>query len=80
MPLTVEINEAEAHLSDLLAKVEAGEEVIIARGDEPIVKLVRIDKRASRRAAIAALRAERSRAKPVTTEEILAWRHEGHRY
>jgi antitoxin (DNA-binding transcriptional repressor) of toxin-antitoxin stability system len=80
MPITVKIGEAKTHLSDLLAKVEAGEEVIIARGDNPIARLTRIDGSAQRRAAIEALKAERARAKPVTTEELLAWRHEGHRF
>ncbi|MGO9673690.1 MAG: type II toxin-antitoxin system Phd/YefM family antitoxin [Methylocella sp.] len=80
MSITVKVGEAKTHLSDLLARVEAGEEVIIARGNEPIAKLTRIDSRAQRRAAIEALKAERAKAQPVTTEEILAWRHEGHRY
>jgi prevent-host-death family protein len=80
MSITVKIGEAKTHLYDLLARVEAGEEVIIARGNEPIAKLTRIDSRARRRAAIEALKAERAKAQPVTTEEILAWRHEGHQY
>lgn len=31
---------AEAHLTDLVARAEAGEEVILARGDTPAVRLV----------------------------------------
>jgi prevent-host-death family protein len=80
MPITVKIGDAKTHLSELLAKVEAGEEVIIARGNAPIAKLTRIDDSARRRAAIDALKAERARGKPVTLAELLAWRHEGHRY
>jgi prevent-host-death family protein len=37
---TVTIHEAKTHLSRLIAQVLAGEEVIIARGKEPVVKLV----------------------------------------
>lgn len=37
---TVTIHEAKTHLSRLLARVEAGEEVIIARGTQEIAKLV----------------------------------------
>jgi prevent-host-death family protein len=37
---TVTIHTAEAQLSLLLARVEAGEEIIIARGTDPIAKLV----------------------------------------
>ena len=40
MSITVKVGEAKTHLSDLLAKVEAGEEVIIARGNELIAKTV----------------------------------------
>ena len=82
MTLTVKIGEAKTRLSELIARVEAGEEVIIARGREPVARLAPLD--AERRArvgqAIADIRALRARAKPVTVEEILAWKHEGHRY
>jgi antitoxin (DNA-binding transcriptional repressor) of toxin-antitoxin stability system len=37
---TVTIQTAESKLSLLLALVEAGEEIIIARGEDPIAKLV----------------------------------------
>ena len=40
MPATVKVAEAKARLSELLAKVEAGEEFVIARGHEPIARLV----------------------------------------
>ncbi len=36
----VSIHEAKTHLSRLLARVEAGEEIIIARGKTEIAKLV----------------------------------------
>jgi len=78
--ITVKIAEAKTHLSKLLAKVEAGEEVVIARGNAPIARLSRIRKDKDVSAVIEEIRAARARAKPVTTEEILAWRHEGHRF
>jgi len=37
---TVTIHTAKTTLSQLLARVEAGEEIILARGSEPIAKLV----------------------------------------
>ncbi|MES0029320.1 type II toxin-antitoxin system prevent-host-death family antitoxin [Mesorhizobium sp. M0040] len=79
MTITVKVGEAKTHLSELLAKVEAGEEVNISRGNDPIAKLSRIHKDNRLDALIDEVRAARARAKPVTTEEILAWRHEGHR-
>jgi len=44
----VNIHHAKTHLSKLLQRVAAGEEIVIARGGEPIAKLVPI-KRARRR-------------------------------
>lgn len=86
MTETVKVSDAKTHLSELLARVEAGEEFVIARGNEPVARLVPLDERAQRRAAFEDLVAWRDRArasgrlKPVTLEEILAWRHEGHKY
>lgn len=37
---TVKIHEAKTQFSKLLAEVEAGEEIIVQRGDVPIAKLV----------------------------------------
>lgn len=38
--IQVNIHEAKTHLSRLIAKVIAGEEIIIAKGNKPVVKLV----------------------------------------
>lgn len=46
---TVNVHEAKTHLSRLLAQVEAGEEIIIARGGKPVARLVRADADATRR-------------------------------
>jgi prevent-host-death family protein len=37
---TVNIHEAKTHLSKLLARVEAGEELIIARAGQPVARLI----------------------------------------
>lgn len=42
MAVTVKVAEAKTHLSELLAEVEAGEEVIISRGNKPVARLSRI--------------------------------------
>jgi len=42
--VTVNIHEAKTHLSRLLGRVAAGEEVVIARAGEPVAKLVPIQK------------------------------------
>lgn len=38
--IQVNIHEAKTHLSKLITKVIAGEEIIIAKGKNPVVKLV----------------------------------------
>lgn len=82
MSITVNIGEAKTRLSELIAKVEAGEEVVIARGNEPVARLAPLDEQARRRAVMEEILATRDsgKIKPVSREEILAWRHEGHKY
>jgi prevent-host-death family protein len=46
---TVNIHEAKTHFSKLLARVKAGEEIIIAHAGEPIAKLVPIEQRLRQR-------------------------------
>lgn len=77
MSVTVKVAEAKAHLSELLARVEAGEEIIISRGNNPIAVLSRIRKEDNIESAIAEIRAMRALAKPVTHDEIRTWRDEG---
>jgi prevent-host-death family protein len=79
MTVTVKVGEAKTHLSELLARVEAGEDIVIARGNDPIARLTRIQRRSDVEAAIEEIRAARGRAKPVTQEEIRTWRDEGRR-
>ncbi len=41
--LQVNVNEAKTNLSKLIQKVVDGEEVVIAKGNQPIIKLVLIE-------------------------------------
>lgn len=47
----VNIHEAKTHLSRLLARVKAGEEVVIARAGEPVAKLVPFVRASAKRTA-----------------------------
>jgi prevent-host-death family protein len=47
--MTVNVHEAKTHLSRLLARVEAGERIVIARAGKPIAMLVPADERPARR-------------------------------
>lgn len=40
---TVSVHQAKTHLSRLLEKVTAGEEIIICKADRPVAKLVALD-------------------------------------
>jgi prevent-host-death family protein len=59
---------SKTHLPRLLRAAERGETVIITRHGKPVAQLGPVQDRR---------RAQRPR---VTVEEILAWRHEGHKY
>ena len=52
---TIGAYEAKTHLSELLEKVEAGEEITITKHGAPVAKLVPVKKRASREERIAAI-------------------------
>ena len=92
--LQVQATEAKARLAELLRTVERGETVVITRNGKKVAHLVPAVEdqsaeqppfdektRAKRRAAIEHFLEKRATWEPTgtTREEILAWRHEGHR-
>ena len=85
---TVGLFEAKTHLSELVARAEAGDEVIITRHNKPVAKLVAISEVPAelverRRQALEHLqsigREVAERGGPITREEILEWVREGRR-
>lgn len=80
----VTATEAKAKFAELLDQVEAGETVVITRHGKPIATIkseALEDERAARtRQAVLELRELRHGVGHATVEEILAWRHEGHRF
>ena len=81
---SVQATEAKAHLARLLSAVERGESIAITRHGKPIARLVPAgaQDRDARRAAVERFSAQRSAWKGagMSVEEILAARHDGHRY
>ena len=81
-----EITDEEAckQLPEFLKVVEQGETVAITRNGEPIAHLVPVPDpdRIARREALDDFLRWRANQPPtgITLEEILAWRHEGHRF
>lgn len=84
---SVGLFEAKTHLSELVARAEAGEEVIITRHNKPVAKIVPIEAVPAfdverRRKALAAMQKigreiARSGKPPVTREELVQWVREG---
>ena len=74
MPV-VNVHQAKTHLSRLLAQVEAGEEVVIARRGEPVARLVRCKPRGKRQfgAMRGQIVVDDSILDPLPEEELAAW-------
>ncbi|MBL8669293.1 MAG: type II toxin-antitoxin system Phd/YefM family antitoxin [Alphaproteobacteria bacterium] len=73
---TVTIHAAKTQLSKLLARVEAGEEVVIARGKTPIAKLVPLAPTARKRqpgSMKGLIKLDDSFFDPLPEEELKAW-------
>jgi prevent-host-death family protein len=51
VPTQVNVHEAKTHLSRLLSRVQAGEEIIIARAGRPVARLVPFRHRPAKRVA-----------------------------
>ena len=81
---TIPSTEAKAHLAEILRNVENGERLAISRNGKVVARLVPGEdaEREARRATVARLRAEAATWEPsgMTIEEILAARHDGHRF
>lgn len=74
MPI-VNVHDAKTHLSRLLAQVEAGEEVIIARRGRPVVRLVPYKAQRRRQADVLKGRLDipDSFFDPLPERELKAW-------
>jgi len=78
---TVSAYEAKTHLPRLIRAAERGETVIITRYGKPVAKLAPVeDQRAELAQVIERMKRARARRPKVSLEEILASRHEGHKY
>ena len=70
---TVNVHEAKTHLSRLLTRVKAGEEIIIAKAGRPYAKLVPIPQTEKRRPGIARGAVTDAFFEPLPEEELLVW-------
>jgi prevent-host-death family protein len=83
----VPIAEFKDHLSELIAAVEAGDEIVITRHGKAAAKVVPVidDERLrkQRQEAVERIRAHgarmRAEGRTATIEELIAWKNEGRR-
>ena len=73
--VTVNVHEAKTNLSRLLAQVEAGEEVVIARNGNPVARLVRVQRRGKRQfgSMKGRISIDDSFFDPLPEAELAAW-------
>ncbi|MBC7637559.1 MAG: type II toxin-antitoxin system Phd/YefM family antitoxin [Acetobacteraceae bacterium] len=72
----ITVHAAKTNLSQLLARVEAGEEIILARGKQPIAKLVPFEPPKSKRqfgALRGLIKFDESFFDPLPDEELARW-------
>jgi prevent-host-death family protein len=70
---TVNVHHAKTHLSKLLVRVAAGEEVVIARAGHPIARLVPINPMEPRKPGLAKGRLTDAFFDPLPADELDAW-------
>jgi prevent-host-death family protein len=78
----IQASEAKTHLPQLLDEVERGDTIVITRHGRAIARIVpeRNVRQAEIDAAVEAIRAFREQHGRVPVAELMAMRHEGHRY
>ena len=72
---TVNVHEAKTHLSRLLAQVEAGEDVVIARNGKPVARLVPCERKGKPQfgSLKGKIKISDSFFDPLPEEELAAW-------
>ncbi|MEO8715049.1 MAG: type II toxin-antitoxin system Phd/YefM family antitoxin [Acetobacteraceae bacterium] len=78
----IQASDAKARFAELLTEVERGETVVVTRHGRAIARIVPEEdqRRKEIDQAIEDIKELRKHTGKVTTKEILAWRHEGHKY
>ncbi|MFT4295684.1 MAG: type II toxin-antitoxin system prevent-host-death family antitoxin [Micropruina sp.] len=69
----VNVGEAKTRLSELLALVEQGEDIVLARAGKPVARLVPVEPRPPRQFGRMAFRVPDSFFEPLPEEELAAW-------
>lgn len=73
MTTTVNIHEAKTQLSRLLVRVQAGDEIIIAKAGKPLAKLVPLQACSTRQPGIAHGAVTEAFFEPLSDQELSTW-------
>lgn len=73
MSLVVNVQEAKTRLSELLVRVERGEDVVIARAGRPVAHLSAVAPAPQREFGFVELAVPDTFFEPLTEEELAAW-------
>ncbi|MGI2033656.1 type II toxin-antitoxin system Phd/YefM family antitoxin [Rhizobium panacihumi] len=78
--MTITVNVGDADLNELLAKVEAGEDVVLVRDGVPVAQVKSLAPQpASKTELIQTILREREGRPSITQEEIAEWKQVGRR-
>jgi len=69
----VKVQDAKTHLSALLARVERGEQIVIARGRQPVARLVPIDGQDRRDLGFVSYSVPDTFFDPLPDDELVGW-------
>ncbi|WP_106848724.1 type II toxin-antitoxin system Phd/YefM family antitoxin [Blastococcus sp. Marseille-P5729] len=70
---TIRVHDAKTHFSALLARVEQGEEIVLARGDKPIARLVPLEVDVVRPLGFVDVRIPDELFDDLPDDELAAW-------
>jgi prevent-host-death family protein len=73
MSYQVNVQDAKTRLSELLARVERGEEITIARAGRPIARLVAVEQPAKRALGFAPGKLDDTFFEPLADDELSVW-------
>ena len=69
----INLNEAKTHLSKLIERVQAGEEIVIAKSGKPVARLVPLAPLSPRRPGMLSGKVEDSFFESLPDDELQAW-------
>lgn len=72
-PRSVNVQEAKTHLSALLARVAAGERIVLSRHGKPIAQLVPLDPSPRRQLGFLQGRVDEAFFEPLPDDELERW-------